>query len=214
MLLWATTYVDDACHVLRAGCFPGTADSVTRCGIELSRDDVAATLPDPVGDECLVCLEFTAHDELDANPYPPEAWRERKIPAGHCLLCGRESAEECEAADPTCVERWRARCTGPGDHRRCHLFEDAYYCEFTDWWWKPILSLAREGLAEAGLNGETAGAIVSVWNNKATLHRVSATNRPLRQTWHSVQRTYGLRPDLQAHGVIYFVYPNRRRPLG
>ena len=26
----------------RNGCFPGTADSVTRCGIELSRDDIAA----------------------------------------------------------------------------------------------------------------------------------------------------------------------------
>lgn len=73
MLLWATTYVDDACHVLRAGCCPGTEDSVTRCGIELSRRDIAATLPDPVGDECPACLEFTAHDELDADLYPPEA---------------------------------------------------------------------------------------------------------------------------------------------
>ena len=113
----------------------------------------------------------------------------REDPAGHCRLCGRESAEGCAAEDPTCVERWRARCTGPGDHRRCHLFEDAYYCEFTDWWWEPILSLAREGLEEAGLNSEDAGAIVSVWNNEATLHRVSATYRPLRETWHSVQRT-------------------------
>ena len=82
MLLWVTTYVDDACHVLRAGCYPGTADSVTRCGIELSRDDIAATLPDPVGDECLACLEFTADDELDADPHPPEAWREREDPEG------------------------------------------------------------------------------------------------------------------------------------
>ena len=53
------------------------------------------------------------------------------------------------AEDPTCVKRWRARCTGPGDHRR-YLFEDAYYCEFTDWWFEPILGLAREGLKKPG----------------------------------------------------------------
>ena len=102
----------------------------------------------------------------------------------------------------------------PGDYRRCHLFEDTYYYEFTDWWWEPILSLAREGLEEGGLSSEAAGAIVSVWNNEATLHRVGTTYRPLRENWHSVQLRYGLNPDLQAHGVIYFVYPNRRRPLG
>lgn len=214
MLLWATTYVDDACHVLRAGCFPGTADSVTRCGIELSRDDIAATLPDPVGDECLACLELTAHDELDADLHPAEAWRYGKIPKGNCQLCGRRIEERCAADDPTCVERWRARCTGPGDHRRCYLFEDAYYCEFTDWWFEPVLSLAREGIEEGGLNGADAGAIVSVWNNEAILHRVSGTYRPLRETWHSVQGRYGLSPGLQAHGVIYFVYPNSRGPLG